>query len=98
MICVNCGNKCASRIRIRFDKKIGKLEECERCGTVGSAGVPDVYWPGHAYKSENITDRMGNPILLESRQHKANVMREQGISECGDRSHGTRIGAYKYAR
>lgn len=97
MICA-CGNKVATKMRIRFDAKGMKHENCNHCGEVGSAYVPDVYWPGHAYTSENITDKMGNPILLESRQHKARVMKEQGMVEAGDRYHGTSIGAYKYAR
>lgn len=50
--------------------------------------VPDVYWPGHIHKDANIVDNMGNEILLESRQHKATLMRERGMREANDRVHG----------
>lgn len=88
--CRGCGNDKAYRVSVRL---IGGTytDICNRCGSVGSTYVPDVYWPGQAYKSENITDKNGNPILLTSRRHKAEVMREQGIVEAGDRYHGSRM-------
>lgn len=98
MICRGCKNDHAFRVRIGYDPVLKISSECcDKCGTVGQIGIPDVYWPGHPYYSENITDRMGKPILLESRQHKMRVMRQQNMSEMGDRYHGSRDGAYKYA-
>jgi len=93
--CRGCGNSAAYRVQARMiENKI--IDICDRCGDVGSAHVPDVYWPGHAYKSENITDANGNPILLTSRRHKAEVMREQGLSEAGDKYHGSRVETLKH--
>lgn len=88
--CRGCGNDHAYRVSIRL---VGEdyVDICNRCGDVGSTYVPDVYWPGYAYKSENITDKNGEPILLTSRRHKAEVMRQQGIVEAGDRYHGSRM-------
>lgn len=92
--CRSCGNDKAYRISVRMIDET-PVDICNRCGDVGSTYIPDVYWPGYAYKSENITDKNGNPILLTSRTHKATVMREQGIVEAGDRHHGSRMEALK---
>lgn len=89
--CRGCGNERAHRLSVRR-AGTGFADFCDRCGAWGpGAGVPDVYWPGHAYKSDNITDANGDPILLTSRRHKADVMRQQNLSEAGDRYHGGRM-------
>lgn len=90
--CANCGNKHAHRWRVSYGKD-GRTESCDACGNIGSVYLPDVYWPGRTYTSENICDANGRPIPLESRGHKARVMNEMGIQEAGDRYHGTRIGS-----
>lgn len=88
--CDGCGNKLAYKISM-FRTDEGDFSSwCDKCGSVGSTWTPDVYWPGHAYASEHVTDTMGNPITFESRRHKAEVMRQQGISEAGDMHHGSR--------
>jgi len=53
-------------------------------------GIPDVYWPGHEHYNENLTDNMGNPILLKSRRHKAEALKMMGVTETGDRVRGAR--------
>lgn len=95
MECRGCG-KHAHYLKIRFVDGVA-IENCKNCGAVetSNVGIPDVYWPGHAHTNPNITDRMGREILLTSRRHKAEVMRKQGISEAGDRVHGTVFGNYK---
>ncbi len=62
---------------------------CDRCGGISGAdvGTPDVHWPG-IHKDPNIVDKMGNEILLESRRHKAQLLRERGMREANDRYHG----------
>ncbi len=86
MECGNCGNKEAHRWKVSFSKE-GRHENCEGCGHVGTTWQPDVYFPG-MHKDPNIVDNMGNEILLESRQHKARLMRERGMREANDRLHG----------
>jgi hypothetical protein len=88
MECRACGNKEAYHVRTIYDE--GQLwDSCNKCSQIGAGqSNPDVYWPGHEYKSENLCDTNGNPILLRSRQHKAQVMKELGVSEAGDRIHG----------
>lgn len=93
--CRGCGNDAAYRVQVRMIES-EPVDICNRCGDVGSAHVPDVYWPGHAYKSDNITDANGVPILLTSRRHKADVMRQQNLSEAGDRYHGSRMESLKH--
>ena len=87
--CRNCGNTSAYHLKTIFIKE-GRIDSCNACGLSVSTWFPDVYWPGHSYKSENITDEIGIPILLESKRHKATLMRQQGMTEAGDRVHGMR--------
>lgn len=85
--CANCGNKEATRWKITWAKE-GPREECDRCGkSAYNSWVPDVCWPG-MHTDANIVDNMGNPILLESRRHKAQLMRERGMREANDRVRG----------
>jgi hypothetical protein len=96
MNCRGCKRTDAFHVSTRFDAKTGEANDvCNWCGGSSRGEVPyapDVWWPGHAYTSENITDKMGKPILMESRQHKVRVMREQGIREAGDTFRGVRSG------
>lgn len=76
----------AHRWKVTYSKGT-RHEECDRCGHVGSTWVPDVYFRG-IHKDANIVDNMGNAILIESRQHKAQLMRERGMREAMDRVRG----------
>lgn len=91
--CRGCGNDKAYHLSMKIIEGV-PYDICDRCGLTSSSmsSVPDVFWPGHAYKSENILDSHGQPILLTSRRHKADVMRQQGLSEAGDTHHGSRMG------
>ena len=94
--CEHCGNEEAHRIQIRYINKgqnqdPERIERCNKCGDMGNSTIPDVYWRG-TEKNPNITDRMGKPIELRSRRHKAEVMRQLGYSEAGDFHRGGRIG------
>ena len=86
--CANCGNQSATRWKLTFSKE-GRFEECDQCSKGSfNTGIPDVYWPGHQHKDSNIVDLSGNEILLESRRHKAELLRERGMREGNDRVHG----------
>ncbi len=90
MKCEGCGNDNAWHVRTRFTES-GREEICNACGLEGAGdGIPDVYWPGHPHYNPNICDKMGRPIHLTSRGHKAEVMKEIGLQEAGDRRHGAR--------
>lgn len=95
MICSTCNNE-AHHVHVSIDEKGKKTESCNRCGSYSTTWRPDVYWPGHPHTNPNITDRMGREILLTSPRHKAQVMREQGLSEAGDRYHGSVAGNTAY--
>lgn len=86
MICEACGNKEAFRI---IQSESG-FKACDRCSNMSFTGIPDVYWPGRPHYNENLTDKMGNPVYLTSRRHKAEVMHKLGVMETGDRVGGRR--------
>ena len=94
MTCEGCGNKEAYHVVSRYDRATGLFDSiCDRCGGSERGEMPvhsDVYWPGHPHYNRNICDKMGRPIFLESREHKARIMKEQGIREAGDSIRGAR--------
>ena len=103
MVCNGCGNSNATIWQLIVTKKYGRQEKCDKCGIVSSPVHSDVYWGGQ-HTNPNITDEHGTPIFLESREHKARIMREKGIIEAGDKVHGApylpgrRPGDYSHAK
>lgn len=93
MTCRGCGHEEATRTFTRIDIGGTLTESCDRCSKISGSSVPDVYWPGNAHFNPMLTDDKGSPIWLESRRHKAEVMRKQGLREAGDFHRGHRIGA-----
>ncbi len=69
------------------------IESCNQCGSdARMTGVPDVYWPGHRYFDQNLGDEQhSDGQWIESKRHKAAVMKAQGATEAGDRKHGARV-------
>lgn len=88
MECTSCGNDKAYGLKIAYTK-YGRFEECDRCGQVSNVGIADVYWKGPGYHP-GILDKDNKPIFLESRGHKARLMKEMGLREAGDTHHGKR--------
>lgn len=90
MTCGACGNDRAHRWRRYEDGS----ESCDRCGQLGSAAVPDVFFQG-PYLDPNLAHPKRpwekDGVWVESRQHKARLMAEQGLREAGDRRGGERI-------
>lgn len=83
-----CGNKEARALRIHYDKK-GNWCECDKCGLV-NAGIADVYFD-KPYFDEHLADsKHKEGQWINSKAHKAQVLREQGLVEAGDRFHGAR--------
>jgi hypothetical protein len=95
MKCPSCSYKYAYKLQITLDKKGNKKEVCDKCGNLSSTWIPDVFWDGNT-TNPNITDKMGDPIPFYSRQQKANVLRSKGMSEAGDRVHGSYVGTTRY--
>jgi len=68
-------------------------ESCDRCGNLGNVNVPDVY-----FRAPYLDPNLPHPnrpwekdgVWVESKQHKARLMAEQGLVERGDRRHGHR--------
>lgn len=79
--CSGCGNGKAYKTFTRFVEK-ELVTVCDRCGDFRSSAVPDVYFPG-AHKDSNIVDGMGTPILIESKRHKQQLLKERGWVEQG---------------
>lgn len=91
MHCNGCGNTKAYHIRSVWDGA-GLVDFCDSktCGNLDESGVgiPDVYLPRGGMKFENLCDDMGRPYEVSTKREKANVMRQLGVSEAGDRVHG----------
>jgi len=97
MKCEGCGNERAHRIRTYFDNVPGETtksqikEVCDKCGMVSTTTVlNDVYFK-EPYFDENLADEK-HPYgrHIESKAHKARIMREQNVHEYGDRVRGAR--------
>lgn len=97
MKCDGCGNEHAIRIKTYFDNVPGETEKsqmkefCDVCGSVNNSTVlPDVYFR-KPYFDENLGDPK-HPYgqHVESKAHKARIMREQNVREHGDRVRGAR--------
>lgn len=89
MKCDGCQNPVATRISYS-----SKGEQCDRCGASNSFKFSDIFFDQKkgAYFDANITDPVKNPhgTLITSRSHKAEVMRQNGLKEVGDKRHGSR--------
>lgn len=89
MTCDSCKNPSATRISY---SKNG--ETCDRCGNLGAFKFSDVFFDARkgAYIDHNITDPVKSPFgtLITSRSHKAEVMKQNGLREVGDKRHGSR--------
>jgi len=88
-MCGGCKNE-THHIQVTYDKGGTRYEVCHKCGKLQNATVYDVYFPGGEYTNPNITDRMGRPIVMRSKGHKAKILKDHGWAEAGDRVHGTR--------
>ena len=89
MKCEGCSNPAASRISYS-----SKGESCDRCGNLGKFTFADVFFNAKqgAYLDANITDPVKAPhgTMITSRSHKAEVMKQNGLKEVGDKRHGSR--------
>lgn len=91
MECSGCGNSDAYRISYT-----PKGESCDKCGGVRLAAFrfSDVYFSGAGFEphlAHPDTSPKGN--FVRSREHKAQLMRDLGVRETGDRVHGARARA-----
>ena len=84
MRCGGCGNQEAGRIRILYHD--GKRHEfCDKCGGLGSVGVPDVFCPGGGYFDENLADREHpKGQFVHGKRHKAMLLKKLNRAEWGD--------------
>ena len=86
MECSGCGNKSAYRLSYSASKT-----SCNRCGSSSGFKFSDVYFKG-PYFDGHIADPNKSPdgTFFHSREHKAAIMKSIGISEVGDKRHGSR--------
>jgi len=86
MKCDSCGNKYASRLHYSSASC-----HCEKCGKLPSFKFSDVYFK-QPYFDEHIADADKTPhgTYIQSREHKASMMKQYGLNERGDKRHGSR--------
>ena len=91
MNCEGCGNKAAVVTRTGYENG-QRYEICNssNCGNLATPWHPDVYFR-RPEMVENLADA-NHPFgqVVESRRHKARILREQGLREAGDMHHGSR--------
>lgn len=94
MTCSHCHSDKAWHVVSRFNSETGNFEECcDSCGLQGSGtGVPDVYLRRSGQTFDNLCDKMGRPIPIQSKRHKKEVMDSLGVREAGERVNGARFG------
>lgn len=94
MSCRNCKSEKSWHVITIFDPQADQfIDQCDQCGLEGAGGgVPDVYFKRSGQEFANLTDDMGRPIKIESKRHKAEVMKALGVSEAGDRVNGAPYG------
>ena len=89
MTCNGCKRNDAHRISYSASG-----ESCNHCGSLGKITFADVFFDAKkgAYLDANITDPVKAPhgTMITSRSHKAEVMKQNGLKEVGDRRHGSR--------
>ena len=89
MVCDNCGNREARRMRFCLNGAFG----CDHCLGLGATRMPDVFFKG-AYLDPNLIDvnkpEQKDGVWIESRRQKAEIMERLGVREAGDRKHGSR--------
>ena len=88
MHCQVCNTDVAARIKNVGGVWIG----CDRCADLGVFHRPDVYFR-KPYWDPNL-GRLGKPeekngVWVDSRNHKASLMKDKGVHEAGDRKHGS---------
>ena len=97
MRCNRCGSDDSIRMRIIYDTETNRTHEiCDRCGFRTSVCIPDTYFRT-PYFDENLADEQHtHGQFIESKRHKAQIMRQLGIREAGDRIHGSRNQEFKH--
>lgn len=88
MICPNCGAD-AYRTRTVWTKH-GPVSSCNNCDKLPPVVAPDVYF-NKPYHDEHLADeKHPHGRFVMSKGHKAQIMKELGLRETGDRVHGSR--------
>lgn len=79
MRCNGCGNEKALHVRI------GKgFEICDKCGSLPTTSLPDVFFEGTGYFDENLADKQHpKGQYIHSRRQKAEIIRKLGLREAG---------------
>ena len=89
MNCDGCGNNEAHRISYT-----PAGESCDKCGggRLGTFRFSDVYFAGAGFEPHLADpDKSPKGNFVRSREHKAQLMRDLGVRETGDRVHGARV-------
>lgn len=90
VLCDSCGNDAAYRLSF---SEYGVC--CDRCGRLGNASQPDVFFNG-PYRDPHLIDpcnrdEIKNGRLITSKREKAEIMKKLGVHEVGDRRGGMRL-------
>lgn len=87
--CVGCGSSEWSGIRsyIENGEWVDRCTQCPEPVQVG--GMPDTYFDKPGDHHGIYHPETGQPIFITSKAHKAYEMKKHGLSERGDRVHGS---------
>lgn len=85
--CRSCGSMKWSEMRSVLEDGV-MIDWCSECSAVRADGVPDVYLPRSGMTFGALCDKMGNPIPIQSKRHKLQVMNDLGLREHPDRLKG----------
>lgn len=85
MICSGCGNQEAYQWRMN---KYG--ESCNKCANF-IVNTFDVFFKEPSFEEHLADLKHPQGQWVTSKSHKARLMKEQGVREAGDRTHGSRF-------
>ena len=68
---------------------------CNNCGGAKPPWVPDTFFKGPHFEEHLADQKNPQGVHVESRRHKAELMRSRGVHETGDKIHGARISKEK---
>ena len=86
MRCDACGSDVASVLR--WNSEDGW--RCNMCGQVPITSSKDAYFRAPYFEQHFADDKHPHGQFVESKEHKAQIMRTLGIREGGDLRHGSR--------
>jgi len=86
MTCERCGTDKAAVVRYDGSGVVG----CDICANVPITSVPDAFFKEPYFDSNLANDKHPNGMVIRSKGHKKQVMKQLGVREGGDVVRGKR--------